>query len=209
MTDQVPGLTHAGDRKIHALRITLIVLCVIFSISILLNMVIVVSSWINPDFPPGMFGMRMILVNSDSMASSTDGSIPMNSVVLVRKRDFESYAEGDVIGMSINRQSLFGRVSVIRQNENGETEYLIKADNMDAYYRDPVTAENYIGEVTRHVNWLGGFTRFQTSTVGLILFEVIPWLICIGIVGYEVRLIVRARRAAKAKEQAEKEKNSK
>lgn len=196
---QENGATDAPeDRKIRALRITLIVLCVIFGISIVFNMTTVISSWVNPDFPPGMLGLRLVLVNSDSMEGDAQDSIPMHSVVLIRKRDFESHAEGDLIAMSINRQSLIGRVTKIEQDANGEPLYYVLADNMEAYYRDPVTRENYLGEVTRHINWLGAFAKFQNSTAGLILFEGIPWLICIGIVVWEVRLMILARRAARA-----------
>ena len=70
-----------------------IVLCVLFIPIILINLTLIVGSYIHPDELPGVFGVKPVVVLSGSM----EPAIKTGDFILIRHTDPASLQEGDVV----------------------------------------------------------------------------------------------------------------
>ena len=183
------------DKKQKIIRTVCIVLCVIFGICVVLNMASLIRTWIHPELPPGVLGITPTVVNSDSMAGEAKDSVNKGSLVLIRKVKMEKCEVGDVVAYCEDKQVLIGRITVIKEDEDGGLFFHVKADNLEGMYRDHATEENFLGVVGLRIGALGSFSKFMNTWAGIILFEAIPWGACVAIVGYEVSALIKARRA--------------
>ena len=182
------------NRRHRIIRVTCIVLCAIFGVIILCNLIGTVSNWIRPDMPPSLFGFTSLVVNTDSMSGNEDGCIDAGSLVVARRMSMSEYRKGDVIAFCEDRQTMIGRVTAIKTDETGQIYFHVKADQLEAIYRDCATEENIVGKIWLRVNLLGKAVNFMDTWAGIILLEGLPWLICVGMIGYEVARIVKARK---------------
>ena len=74
-----------------------LVLCVLFGLMLICNLVIIIKGAINPDRPPSIFGVTPMVAKSDSMSGSGEGHIEEGDLVFVGPADPETLKEGDVI----------------------------------------------------------------------------------------------------------------
>jgi len=114
--------------------------------------------------------------------------------VLICRTRMNQRQVGDVVAFCIDKQILIGRIDRIEYNEDNEPYFRVKADNLDAVYRHDVTRDVYLGEVVLHFGKLAGLFNFFNTWAGIILLEGIPWLVCVGIVVYELRQFRMARK---------------
>ena len=188
---------HKGRR---AVRVVCNVMCVVCAVLVLINLYTVVSGIVRPNMPPRLFGMSVLIVTNESMEGDLPDSVAEGTLaVTVRYRDLSKYAEDDIVVFCEDGSCVVGRIYDIRSDEEGETYFLVKADNQPAYYTDRVTKEKLVGRVWLRMEKLGDLVLRMDSVGGLILFMGIPWLVCLGIVGYELHLFQKARKNTESK----------
>lgn len=183
-----------AHRRQRIIRVTCIVLCAMFGLMILCSLISTVSNWARPDMPPSLFGLTPLVVNTDSMSGDEDGCINAGSLVVARRLSMSEYRKGDVIAFCEDRQIMIGRITAIKTDEAGQIFFHVKADHLEAIYRDCATEENTVGRVWLRTERLGTAVNFTNTWAGIILFEGLPWLICVVLVVYETVRIVKARK---------------
>ena len=122
---------------------TLLVLTVIFTLL--------------PVTVPRLLGFEVYNVISGSMAPA----IPKGSMVLVRPTEWGSVNPGDVIAFERNGTVVTHRVAAVHQEEGS---FITKGDANEQEDFNPVSFEELIGRVERHVPVLGE-VEMQLSTL--------------------------------------------
>ena len=194
----------ATERRRKIIRIVCIVLCAIWGVIILCNVISVISNLIHPDMPPGLLGLTPMVINTTSMEGTEQGCIREGSLVVAHRKKMEKYREGDVVAFCEDRQIMVGRITVIKTDEAGNRYFHVKADGLEAIYRDYATEENMVGKIWLRMRWVGDLANFMDTWAGIILFEGLPWLACLGIVGYEVWKFAEERKKTRAEETSDK-----
>ena len=140
-----------------------IVLCVILIPIILINVTVIISSYIHPDEIPGIFGIKPVAVLSGSM----EDTFMTGDLIFVEKTDTGSLKENDVI-------------VGVEQGEDGAVSYITMGDANNTEDQDTVKPEQIQGIWNGvHLARLGDFVIFLSSTTGMILFIVCPILLLI------------------------------
>ena len=197
LTSHADGEETKGQR---AVRIVCNVLCVLCGLLVAVNLYTVISGFVRPNMPPRLFGLSMLIVGTDSMEGDQPNSVAEGALVITSyRKDLSKYAKGDVIAFCEDQKCHVGRIYDVRVDEQtGETYFLVKADNQPAYYTDRITRENLVGRVWLNMEKLGDSAMYMDTSAGVILFMGIPWLICLGIVGFELHLFRKAKKGAES-----------
>ena len=88
-----------------------IILCVILIPVILMNVAVIVSSYIYPDEIPGIFGIKPVAVLSGSM----EDTFLTGDLIFVKKAAGSSLKEGDVICYLMDGQAVTHRIVSVEQ----------------------------------------------------------------------------------------------
>lgn len=153
-----------------------IVLCVILIPIILINVTVIISSYIHPDEIPGIFGFKPVAVLSGSM----EDTFMTGDLIFVEKTDTGSLKENDVICYLLDGQAVTHRIVGVEQGEDGGVSYITRGDANNTEDQDTVKPEQIQGIWNGvHLAGLGDFVIFLSSTTGMILFIVCPILLLI------------------------------
>jgi len=136
------------------------------------------------------FGWRVDTVFSGSM----EPELKLGSVVVTRPVAMEEIKAGDIITFYSPLAERVTSHRVIAVEESSALHFLTKGDaNGDA---DPVLvpAQNVVGKVWLHIPWLGYFTQFVKTPLGLLLTLCLPGLVVIVMeIGNIRRLLTEGR----------------
>lgn len=153
-----------------------IVLCVILIPVIIINVAVIVSSYIHPDEIPGIFGVKPVAVLSGSM----EDTFMTGDLILVQKTDAAELREGDVICYLSGGQAITHRIVGLEQGPDGKTAYVTKGDANNAEDREAVRPELVQGIWTgARLAGVGSFVLFLSSTTGMIVFIVCPIILLV------------------------------
>ena len=174
-------------KKISALSIVGIVLIVIFLPIIIINLTIVVKSWVNPDQIPMVFNRAPLIVVSDSMTIEKNssgkivsGAFNKNDLIVVKKvKDPTALSVGDIITFIYHDGSwVTHRITAV--NENGT--YETKGDFSPGYDPYAVKPEQIQGIYTGfRLAGLGKVALFFQTVGGIVVLLIVP-LVAIGII---------------------------
>ena len=175
-------------------NIVSIVVLIVFLPILILNMVLIVKTAINPDEIPSIGNSIPLIVLTESM----EPKIHDGDLIIVKKADIDDIDVGDVISYydpdSRSNSIVTHRVIEVLTDESGKS-FRTMGDNNDVEDRLAVPAKNIIGVWEGFcIRFLGNIMLFMQSTLGLI--------VCIGIpvaalIVYEV---VRRKRSDNAKQ---------
>ncbi len=186
-------------RKVKPMKIVGVVLCVILSLVLIGNMTIIVKGTIDPDTPPGIFGVTSMIVMSGSMSGDAPDHIEVGDMIIARKVDPSTLQIGDVITFMEDKTTITHRI--ISVNEDGS--FITKGDANDSEDLKAVTYEQIIGKFAFRIPKLGDFALFMQTPVGMLVFIGIPLVVYILL-----DVILRARFHKKEQKLAdEKEKD--
>lgn len=155
------------------------VLCVILIPILILNISLIVKSYLHKDEVPSVGGVFPLIVLTDSMYPE----IQSGDLIFCRTEKPENIREGDVIaffdpagsGTSIVTPS----VAKVREKD-GQIEWITRgiANNTDD--ARPVPAEKLAGVYCWRIPGLGNAVLFMQTTAGLILCVLCPVLLLVG-----------------------------
>lgn len=177
-----------------AIRITKTIIGILLCIALLpllvVNITIIVNSYVNPDKVPSFMGYKPFIVLSDSM----NPVISAGDLVITRETDTEALQAGDIISYRSGDSVVTHRIVDITETD-GARSFTTKGDANNTADKKPVDESMVEGATMMVIPKLGNMAMFMQTPSGM--------LICIGIpvllfVGYD---ILRRRRYDRAKRQ--------
>lgn len=158
--------------KSIVLNVVGIVLCVVFIPIIIINLVLIVRSYAEPDKIPSVFGVSPIIVLSGSMSPEFEAG----DLIFVQKTDPYTLQQGDVICYiaADDASAVTHRIIEIQQQDGGPV-FITRGDANNVEDRTPVKPEEVQGKYMNfYLSGVGNFAVFMQSTVGMIVFIVCP-----------------------------------
>lgn len=151
-----------------------VILCVVFIPILLVNMTLIVKSYVNPNQVPDFMGYKPFIVLSGSM----EPEIMTGDMVLVKNTDAENFQEGDVIAFKSGEAVVTHRIIEVK-TENGEVSYVTQGDANDSPDQTSVKPADVEGIYKNRIPGAGNVAMFMQTTTGMILFVVCPLLLFI------------------------------
>ena len=171
-------------------------ICVLLSLVIIINVTMIVKSYLYPDKVPDFMGYKPFIVLSGSM----EPTILTGDIVLTKITAAEDIAQNDIITFRVDRDTaVTHRVTEVVQ-EDGNITFLTKGDANVGSDATVITPEMLEGKYLGRVAGLGHLAIFLQTPMGLLIFVVTP--LCLFIV-YD--MVMRSRRGKKSSREAELE----
>lgn len=167
-----------------------IIICIFLTLIIIVNVTMIVKSYIYPNKVPDFIGYKPLIVLSGSM----EPTILTGDLILVKEADAEDIAQNDIIAFrnDANTETVVTHRVTEVLTENGEVSFLTKGDANTGADASQVKAENLEGKYLGRVGGLGRFAIFLQTPIGMLIFVVTP--LCLFIL-YD--MVVRKRRSNK------------
>lgn len=170
------------------------ILCVILLPILIINLTLIVKSYVNTEEVPSLGGYFPMIVLTDSMYPE----IASGDLIICATVDPEDVEVGDVISffdpMGSGTSVVTHRVLEITE-DNGALSFRTKGDNNNAEDQVPVPEKNLVGRYQSRIPGAGNVAMFMQTTPGLIVCVICPIIL---LVGYDV---LRRRKYDKAKQQ--------
>lgn len=148
------------------LNILGVVLCVIFIPVIILNVVMIVRSYTDPDNIPSVFGYSPVIVLSGSMSPEFEAG----DMIVIKKTDPETLKVNDVICYLEEEAAVTHRIMEVQTDELGVM-YVTRGDANNIEDATPVRPTQVQGIYTGiSIGRLGDFAIFLQSTPGMLIF---------------------------------------
>jgi signal peptidase len=152
-----------------------VILCVVFIPIIILNSVLIVRSFTDPDHIPSVFGVSPVIVLSGSMHPTFDAG----DMILIQEKDPDALKVGDVICFikEDSETAVTHRIVEVTESE-GRTAYVTQGDFTMTPDRVPVYPEEVEGVYTGTIfPGLGNVAVFLQTPLGIIVFVACPVLL--------------------------------
>lgn len=170
-------------------------ICVFLSLIIVVNVTMIVKSYISPHKVPDFMGYKPFIVLSGSM----EPAILTGDIVLTKITRAEDVAQNDIITFRVDRDTAVTHRVTEVVVEEGQISFLTKGDANVGSDAAVVTPEMLEGKYLGRVGGLGHLAIFLQTPMGLLLFVVTP--LCLFII-YDM---VMRRRGRKSSREAELE----
>ncbi len=170
------------------------VLCVLLLPILIINSILIVRSYTNPNKVPSIGHFLPLIVLTDSMYPQ----IQSGDLIICRTADPEDIAVGDVIAFfdpAGSGSSIVTHQVIEITEKDGSLAWKTKGIANNTEDRLPVPAKNLVGVYNSRVPGLGNAALFMQTTQGLILCVICPIVL---LVGYD---IIRRRVYEKAHKQ--------
>ena len=169
-----------GKKRDKVLTILGIVLCVILAPVLIMNVTMIVKSFVNPDKVPTLGGYAPLIVLTDSMYPK----IQSGDLIMIKSADPESVQVGDVISFfdpAGNGTSVVTH-RVVEILTDGGLSFRTKGDANNTEDTEPVPAKNLVGRWQGfRVKGAGNVAMFLQTTPGLIVCVAVPAIILITV----------------------------
>ena len=195
MTENKENVSVKEQKKQKLLTIVGIVLCVILVPILVMNLTLIVKSYINTDEVPAIGGYSPMIVLTDSMLPE----ISSGDLIIAQQIDPKDVKVGDVISFfdpAGNGTSVVTHRVIEIVEDKGETKWRTRGDNNNTEDKVLVPFENLVGiwQGTR-IPGAGNVAMFLQTTPGLIVCVFCPLVL---LVGYDV---LRRKKYDQAKQQ--------
>lgn len=183
-----------ADQKQKLLTIIGTILCLILLPILIVNITLIVKSYIHADEVPSVGGKFPMIVLTDSMYPE----IESGDLIICNTARAEEIAEGDVISfydpMGNGTSVVTHRVLEIVK-EDGKISFRTKGDNNNTEDQTLVPGDSLIGIYQIRIPKVGHVAMFMQTTTGLMVCVVLPIVL---LVGYDM---LRRRKYEKAQKQ--------
>ena len=180
-------------------RITAIVLIVIFSFATLFNMYLLVNGFFRQNGFPAAHGITPIVVepSEDADAESLEDYVSPGDLLLVYDKDLKDYEEGELVAFTHHGVILIGKITEIEERRGSVLVFNVQAAYHDNPFVDPSIQNSLIGSVNHRIPAVGYFLIFISSLPGRLILVGIPLLIYLILLFVEAWLEAEAYRRAR------------
>ncbi len=176
-----------------------VLLCIVFIPIIILNVVMIVRSYTDPDHIPSVFGYSPVIVMSGSMSPAFE----TGDMIVLQKTDPYALQVGDVICYMEEESAVTHRIIEIQQADGAQL-YVTQGDANNTEDATPVTPEQIEGRYTGiRLAGVGSFAMFLQSTPGMLIFIGGP--ILLFVLWDLLRRMIASRRAKSERQQIQAE----
>lgn len=161
----------AGRKIITVLSV---LLCILLIPILIINLVVIIQSFVAPDEVPGFLGHKPLIVLSGSM----EPAIYPGDIVVVREVSADSLNIGDVIAYRSGTSVITHRISSI-SSADGSLQFTTKGDNNNIEDAIAVTGNMLEGKYLFRIAGIGHAAMFMQTPVGMIIFIAIPLILFI------------------------------
>ena len=169
-----------------------IILCVLLVPMLIMNVTLIVKSYVNPDKVPDVGGYMPMIVLTESMHPTIKGG----DLIIIKSAEPEQIKVDDVITYfdpDSSKQSTTTHRVIDIKTVDGKLMFETKGDANPATDGD-IPAEKLVGVYQLRIAGMGKVAMFMQTTPGLIVCVVVPLLL---LVGYDV---LRRRKYEKSKQ---------
>ena len=204
-------------KVLNIIKTTFVWLIVLLAVSMMIFTVISVTTFNRNDRQ--LFGYKMYIVNSDSMAATDFNA---GSLILVKEVDPSTLVEGDIITFMSQNTSSFGetithKIRKLTTDAEGNPGFVTYGTTTDTDDETIVTYPYVLGKYQGKIPGLGHFFNFLKTTPGYFLCIFTPFMLIILYEGVKFFNLFRQYRkeqmeemeAERAKIEAEKAENAK
>ena len=192
---------------LNILKTTLVWLLVILAVSMMIFTVVSVTTFNRND--RDLFGYKMYIVNSDSMAKT---DFDAGDLILVKEVDPSTLKEGDIITFMSQDTNSFGetvthKIRTLTTDAEGNPGFVTYGTTTDTDDETIVTYPYVLGKYETHIPKLGTFFNFLKTTPGYFVCIFIPFMLIIIYEGVRFfNLFRRYKREQMEEMQAERDK---
>lgn len=176
-----------GGKKIRTL--IGILLCIMLVLVLIVNVTLIVRSYVDPDEVPSFFGYKPFIVLSGSM----EPEILPGDLILTKNVDPKEIKVGDIISFRTDETTVVSHRVTKVLTEDGLA-FHTKGDANIGEDAENVLPEDIEGAYLFRIGGLGSIALFLQTPVGLLVFVIIPF--CLFIL-YDI--VSRNRRNKKEK----------
>lgn len=204
-------------KVLNIIKTTFVWLIVLLAVSMMIFTVISVTTFNRNDRQ--LFGYKMYIVNSDSMAAT---DFKAGSLILVKEVDPNTLVEGDIITFMSQNTSSFGetithKIRKVTTDAEGNRGFITYGTTTNTDDETIVTHPYVLGKYQSQIPGLGMFFNFLKTTPGYFLCIFTPFMLIILYEGVKFFNLFRqyrkeqmeAMEAERAKIEAEKAENAK
>ena len=164
---------------LNILKTTLVWLLVIIAVSMMIFTVVSVTKFNRND--RDLFGYKMYIVNSDSMAKT---DFDAGDLILVKEVDPSTLKEGDIITFMSQDTNSFGetvthKIRTLTTDAEGNPGFVTYGTTTDTDDETIVTYPYVLGKYETHIPKLGTFFNFLKTTPGYFVCIFIPFMLII------------------------------
>lgn len=155
------------------------VLCIILIPVLLINITLIVKSFINKDEVPSIGGTLPLIVLTDSMQPEIDSG----DLIICNTAEAEEIQVDDIISFfdpAGNGTSIVTHRVIEILHEDDGLYFRTRGDNNNTEDKELVPAENLVGIYKTRIAGAGHVAMFMQSTPGLIVCVVLPVVLLIG-----------------------------
>jgi signal peptidase len=156
---------------------------------LIINMTIIIKSYVKPNDVPSFMGYKPFIVLSDSM----NPDIKAGDLVLTKEPDSASLKVGDVISYRVGDSVITHRIADITETD-GVKSFITRGDANNADDTEPITESQIEGALLLTIPNLGNTALFMQTPIGMLVCIGIPVLL---LVAYD---IIRRRRYDREKQ---------
>ena len=194
-------------KALSILKTTFVWLIVLLAVSMMIFTVISVTTFNRND--RSLFGFKMYIVNSDSMAAT---DFKAGSLILVKEVNPSTLKEGDIITFMSQDTESFGetithKIRKITTDAEGNTGFITYGTTTGVDDETIVTFPYVLGKYSGHISGLGTFFNFLKTTPGYFVCIFTPFMLIIIYEGVKFFNLFRRYKQEQMEEmQAEKDK---
>lgn len=194
-------------KAFNIIKTTLVWLIVLLAVSMMIFTVISVTTFNRND--RSLFGFKMYIVNSDSMAAT---DFKAGSLILTKEVDPSTLKEGDIITFMSQDTDSFGetithKIRKITTDAEGNPGFITYGTTTGVDDETIVTYPYVLGKYTGHIAGLGTFFNFLKTTPGYFVCIFTPFMLIIIYEGLKFfNLFRRYKKEQMDEMQAEKDK---
>ena len=194
-------------KALNIIKTALVWLVVLLAVSMMIFTVISVTTFNRND--RDLFGFKMYIVNSDSMAATDFNA---GSLILVKEVDPSTLKEGDIITFMSQDTDSFGetithKIRKVTTDAEGNPGFITYGTTTDTDDETIVTYPYVLGQYQSHIPGLGTFFNFLKTTPGYFVCIFTPFMLIILYEGLKFFNLFRRYKKEQMEEmQAEKDK---
>ena len=194
-------------KAFNIIKTTLVWLLVVLAVSMMIFTVVSVTTFNRND--RDLFGYKMYIVNSDSMAKTDFNA---GDLILVKETDPTKLVEGDIITFMSQDPDHFGEIIThkirrLTTDAEGNRGFVTYGTTTDTDDKTIVTFPYVLGKYESHIPFLGHFFNFLKTTPGYFVCIFIPFMLIIIYEGIKFfNLFRKYKQEQMAEMQAERDK---